>query len=136
MGINLRGVQMVVPQDFLNCPDIHTVLQHQRGGGMAQLVGRILGAVDSSFAQALFHHGVNRGTADAFVLCRQKQCVGISACDGPPDSQPAFQRVLTGVIQINDAHFIAFAQHPQGIVLDVAQVQANQLRNSQTAIEE
>ena len=127
MGINLCCIQMIVSQNFLNSPDIHTILQHQRGGGVPQLVRRILSAVNSGFTQALFHHSMNRGTADTFVLRRQKQCVGIPACDGTTDGQPAFQSVLTGVIQINDAHFIAFAQHPQGIVLNIAQIQAYQL---------
>ena len=109
MGINLRGVQMVVAQDLLHGPDVHTVLQHQRGGGMPQLVGGILAGVDAGFTQPLFHHGMDGGPADALVLGGQKQRVGIPASDGPPHRQPAFDGVLAGVVQIDDADLVAFA---------------------------
>ena len=45
MGVNLRGVEVLVTQNFLHSFDIHAVLQHQRCGSMAELMGGILLAV-------------------------------------------------------------------------------------------
>ena len=39
VGVDLRGIQVVMAQDLLDRPHVHAVLQHQRGGGVAQLVG-------------------------------------------------------------------------------------------------
>ena len=122
MGVDLRGIQVVVAQDFLNGPDVHTVLQHQRGGGVAQLVGGVFALIDSSGGEALFDHGVNGGPADPFIPGGEKEGVGVPADDGTANGQIALQGVLTGVIQIKNSNLIAFAQNPQGIVLNIPEV--------------
>ena len=98
MGVDFGGIQVVMAQDLLDCPHIHTVLQHQRGSRVPQLVGGILGTVDTGFAQTLFHHGVDHGAADALIPGGQKQSVLVPALDGPPHRQPAVQGILAGVI--------------------------------------
>ena len=47
MGINLSGIQMLMTQNFLKGSHIYTVLQHQCGGGVAQLVGGIQAGVQT-----------------------------------------------------------------------------------------
>ena len=75
MGVDFRGVQMVVAQHLLDGPDVHAVLQHQRGGGVPQLVGAVLRRVDARLTQPLFHHGVDRGAADPLVLGGEEEGV-------------------------------------------------------------
>jgi len=136
VGVDLRGIQVVVAQHLLDRPDVHAVLQHQRGGGVPQLVGAVLRRIDARLAQPLFHHGVDRGAADALVLGREEEGIFIPAGDGPPHRQVLGNGVLAGVIQIDDADFVAFAQHPQGVVLNVVEIQAHQLADPQAAVEE
>ena len=67
MGINLRGIQVVMPQNLLNRPDVYAVLQHQRGGCVAELMGGVFALVDARGGETLFHHGMDRGAADPFI---------------------------------------------------------------------
>ena len=67
MGINLRGIQVVMPQNLLDRPDIDTVLQHQRGGRVAELMGGVFALVDACGGETLFHHGMDCGAADPLV---------------------------------------------------------------------
>ena len=59
MGIDLCGVQMIVPKNFMHSANIHTILQHQRSSGVAELVRGIFAAVDPGSGKALFYHGMN-----------------------------------------------------------------------------
>ena len=63
---------MLVPQNLLNSLYVHTVLQHERSGGVAQLVGGVFGAVQSGIGQVLFYQVVDRGAADALVVSGHK----------------------------------------------------------------
>ena len=47
MGVDLRGIQVVMSQNLLDRPDIHAVLQHQRCRRVPQLMRRILGGVQT-----------------------------------------------------------------------------------------
>lgn len=67
MGVNLCGIQVIMTQNLLDGPDVHSILQHQRGGGVAQFMGRVFTFVQSSGREPLFYHGVDRGTADPLV---------------------------------------------------------------------
>ena len=66
---------MFVPQDLLNSLDVNAVLQHERSGGMAELVGGILCAVQTGLAEAFFDQGVDIGAADPLVPRGQEQGV-------------------------------------------------------------
>ena len=83
----------------------------------------------------LFHQRVDRGAADALVLRREKQGVFIPPGDGPAHGHIAGQRVLAGLVQVHHADLIALAQDAQGVVVDVGDVQADQLRDTQAAVE-
>ena len=136
MGVDFRGVQMVVAQHLLDGPDVHAVLQHQRGGGVPQLVGAVLRRVDARLTQPLFHHGVDRGAADPLVLRGEEEGVCVPAGDGPPHCQIFGDGVLAGVVQVDDPDLVALAKNPQGIFLDVGEVQTHQLADPQPAVEE
>ena len=127
---------MIVAQNLLHGAHIHAILQHQRGGGVAQLVGGIFRRVDAGSAQALFHHGVHHGAADPLVAGRQKQRIGVLTGDGPPNRQVILQRILAGIVQIQDAHLVAFAQDPQHLTVDIRKIQPHKLRDTQSAVEE
>ena len=83
----------------------------------------------------LLHQRVDHGTADAFVLSGQEQRVVILAGDGPPYRQIPRKRILARLVQVHHAHLVAFAQHPQRVVLHIGDVQADQLGNTQTAVQ-
>ena len=75
------------------------------------------------------------GTADPLVPGGQEQRVLIPSADGTAHGEIAFQRRFAGIVQIDNTHLVTLAQDPQGISLDVRQVQADELRNSQAAVE-
>ena len=60
----------------------------------------------------------------------------ILAGDGPPHRQIPRQCVLARLVQVYHANLVAFAQHPQRVVLNIGDVQANQLGNTQPAVQE
>ena len=119
MGIDLRGVQVVMSQNLLDGPHIHAVLQHQRCSGVAQLMGRILCTVDPGGTQALFDHGMYCRAADPFVSGRKKQRVGIPSGDGPPNRQIILQSLLAGIVQIQDPNLIALTKNAQRILAHI-----------------
>ena len=114
---------------------IHAVLEHERGGGVAELVGGVSGAVQSGLGEVLFHQGVDVGAADALVPGGEEEGVLIPAADGPAHRQIPLQGGLAGVVEVDNAYLVALAQHPQRVPLDVRQVQADQLRDPQAAVE-
>ena len=135
MRINFCGIQVLVTQNLLYSLHVHAVLQHQRGRRVTQLVAGVFIAVQSGGGQVLFHQRVYHGTADALILTGQKQRVFVLAADGSAYHQIARQRILAGLVQIDHPHLIALAQHPQGIVVDVGDIQTDQLRDTQAAVE-
>ena len=135
MGIDFRGIQVLVSQHLLHRPHIHAVLQHQRGSGMPKLMRGVLGAVQPRLRQAFFHQGIHHRPADSLVSPRQKQGVPIRPGDGPAHRQIIRQRILTRLVQIHDPHLITLTQNPQCVVVDIRQVQPDQLRNTQPAVQ-
>ena len=67
MGVNFGRIQVLMPQYLLDRLDVHAVLEHEGGGGVAELVGGILGAVQPGVGEMLFYQGVDVGTADPLV---------------------------------------------------------------------
>ena len=65
MGIDLGGVQMLMPEQLLKRAYVHSVLQHQRRRSVTQLVGGILACVKTGAQKALLDHVVDRFPADA-----------------------------------------------------------------------
>ena len=126
---------MIMSQNFLNRTHIHAVLQHQRSRRMAELMGGILPAVQSRFTQALFDHGMDCGAADSLILRREKQRIFIPSADGTPHSQILLQRTLARFIQVDDPHLVALAKNTQRIALDILQIQPDQFRDPQSAVE-
>ena len=58
---------MLVAQNLLDRFYIHAVLQHQRGGCMAKLMGRIFAAIQACLQKMLFYQSMDSGTADALI---------------------------------------------------------------------
>ena len=81
---------MLVSQNLLDSPYIHTVLQHECCGGVAEFVGGILGGVQSSLSQPFFDHGMDHGPADPLVLGGEEEGLFILAFDGTPHGQIPF----------------------------------------------
>ena len=70
MGVNLRGIEMLMAQNFLHSFDIHAVLQHQCGGSMAELMGGILLAVQSRSTEVFLYQMMDGRTGNALVSRR------------------------------------------------------------------
>ena len=82
-----------------------------------------------------FHQRMDHGTTDAPVLPGEKQCVFIPPGNGPAYRHIPRKRILAGLIEIDHTDLIAFAQHTQGIIVNIRDVQADQLRYPQTAVQ-
>ena len=78
---------------------------------------------------------MHHGAADALVPFRKEQRVPVFSADGTPHLQIAVQGILAGVVQIHHADFVSLPQYPQGVVLDITNVQPDQLRDTQAAVE-
>ena len=55
---------------------------------------------------------------------------------GGPDRKIVIQRVLTGIVQINQPLLVAFAGDADGIVPEIAHIHSDQLRKTHAAIQE
>ena len=66
----------------------------------------------------------------------EEEGVCVPAGDGPPHCQIFGDGVLAGVVQVDDPDLVALAKNPQGIFLDVGEVQTHQLADPQPAVEE
>lgn len=60
MGVYLCGVQVLVPEHFLKSAYVDAVLEHQRRRGVAELVSRILRAVESGLGKIFLDEAVYR----------------------------------------------------------------------------
>ena len=102
---------------------------------MPQLMAGISLTVQTRHGQVLFDQRVDGGAADALILTGQEQCIPILAADGTAHLHVTIQRVLAGTVEVHHAHLIALAQHPQGVVLYVGDVQPDQLGDTQPAVQ-
>ena len=134
MRINLGRVEVIVPQNFLYGFDVHAILQHQRRRRMAQLVGGVLCGVDAGHAEMFFDQRMHGRAADALVAGGEEEGVFIASDDGAALCKILGNRCFTRLVQINNAHFVAFAQHAQCIVLNIAYIEPAELGNTQSAI--
>ena len=99
VGIDLSRVQVLVAQHLLESTHIHAVLQHQGGGGVAQLVGGVLGAVQPGSGQMLFHQLVDRRPGDPLAVARgDEQGVLIQQGQSGALGEPVVQRGAAGII--------------------------------------
>lgn len=111
------------------------LLIHQRGGGMPQFMsGIILRAV--YLLEIPFDNVMDALQADSFVETAEKQRVFILDAIHGAHLQVLPDGVLASLVQIQEAFFVAFTAHPQGIVpADVLQIQTSQFRPPQAAVE-
>ena len=135
MGVDLGGIQVLMAQNFLKGAHIHAVLQHQRGGGMAQLVGGIFAAVQPRGLKALLEHIVDAVLCDPRVPPGDKQRVGVRRPGLASDLQPVLNGILTGRVEVDGPLLVTLAQHPQTVFPNVGDIQAYQFGNTQTAVQ-
>ena len=83
----------------------------------------------------LFHQLVDRRHRDAPpVLQGDEQGVLVDEGQGVPICHPVLNGFDAGVVQEQDALFIALAQHPQLVVSNIRYIQVHQLRDPQAAV--
>lgn len=134
MGIDLSGVQVFVAQNLLEGADVHAVLEHERGGSVAELVWGVLGAVQSGHSQVFFHQLFHGGLADALTALADEEGVFVDDADGTPGGQVVAQGGAAGVVEVEDALLVALAQNAELVVPQVGEVEADQLGDPQAAV--
>ena len=73
--------------------------------------------------------------ADALVARGEEEGIVVAAGDRAANGEIAFQRVLAGVVQVDDAHLVALAEHAQRVILNVLQIKAAELGDPQPAVQ-
>ena len=73
MGVDLCGVQILVPQNLLDGFYVHTAGKHHSCCRMAQLMGRELGGIQTCLQKGFFHQPMDGSDADAIIVSGTKQ---------------------------------------------------------------
>lgn len=81
MRIDLRCVEVFMPEYFLQRADIHAVLEHQGCRRVTQLVCAVLRAVQPRFEQRFLDHAMHSLPADAISSAGKKHGVAIRRFD-------------------------------------------------------
>ena len=103
---------------------------------MAQLVCGIHLAVQPGVCQVFFYQVVYGGPADSLMITGNKQSILIFSANNRPHLQICVQRILAGFIQVDNAYFVAFAQHSESIILNIGSIQTDELGDPQPAVQE
>ena len=119
MRIDLCGVQIFMAQKLLQGTHVHTVREHQRCRRVAQLVCGILVGVQTGTQERFLHHSVQRFAGNARAAAGKEQSVPINGGNIPADDQIIVDRLRRGVVEIDDALFVALAEHADMIAPNV-----------------
>ena len=145
VGIDFRGIQVLMAQHLLHGFHIHAPGEHQRCRSVPELMGRILGGVQSGIQNMLLHQPMNgvgghtavRGNAVFCLFLGQKQGTAHIVLNGRGErGVVSGNGLLAGFAHIDRAFFVSFAQNTQAIIVNIAIIQPSQLRNSQAAVQE
>ena len=112
-------------QHLLQGPHVHAVLQHQGGGGVAQLVAGVEGRVQTRLQKPLFYHIMDSRRGHAGVGAGEEEGVFVRRRLVVPLLQPVVQRLPAGLVEENHPFFVAFAQHTELFLPDIGQVKTN-----------
>ena len=126
---------MLMSQKLLQGAHVHAVLQHQRGGGVPQLVGGILAGVQPCPQKAVFHHAVHGLAADAGLAIGEKERGLVHGVDLPAHQQIVVDGGGGGVVEVDDALFVALADDAQMVCAQVGDIEAHDLGDPQPAVE-
>ena len=69
------------------------------------------------------------------MITGNKQSILIFSANNRPHLQICVQRILAGFIQVDNAYFVAFAQHSESIILNIGSIQTDELGDPQTAVQ-
>ena len=122
VGVDLRRVQVLVPEDVLHRLDVHTAGEHHRRRRVAQLVGGVLAAVEPGGGQMLFDEVVHCRNADAVFLLGAKQRPIVRENDLLTLWQVRVDGVLAGLAEVDKALLVALADDPQPVRVDIGAV--------------
>ena len=122
-------------EHFLQRAHIHTVLQHEGRRRMPQFMCGILAGIQPRTSQILLNHDLYRIAADARAPIGEKHSCCARRRNFTAYSQIAVERFAAGIIEVNDTLFVALAKDTQTVSVVVLEVQTNQLRDAQTAVE-
>ena len=138
VGVNFGGADVGVPQNLLEGADVHAaVLIHQGSGSVAQLVRGIASAVQTTGFQIFFYNLLDPSGGHPAVLCRKEEGVAVIAGFRLlAKFQIIFQRTQARRVEVDHPLLVALSQQAQGVVTDVAQVDAHQLGHTHPAVEQ
>ena len=126
-------------QNVLEHPDVHVaVAVHEGGRRVPQLVHRIPRPAQADLLQVFFHHDLHGDGLEPGLPVAEEQGVPVFHPVFGAHRQVGGDGILAGLVQVDDALFVALTQHPQCVVVahHVAEVDGHQLREPQAAVEE
>lgn len=91
--------------------------------------------VQSGFQQVLLDQPVDRGDADAVFIPGAEQCLVVREDDVVPFFQIAVDRPAAGRAHVDDPFLVALADNADAVFIDVCQIQPDQLRAPDPAVE-
>jgi len=102
---------------------------------VAELVRGKLRRVQSGFQQVLLDQPVDRGDADAVFVPGAEQCLVVREDDVVPFFQIPVDRPAAGRAHVDDPFLVALADDTDTVFIDVCQIQPDQLRAPDPAVE-
>ena len=136
MRIDHGGIKVFVAQNFFQGTNIHAVLIHQRCRRMPEFMYRAVLLRKTCGAKILFDQSFYRLHIDALTELADKQGIFVTGFRRDPMGEIGLNRAETGLIEINHTLFVALAQHAEAIIGNILQIDANQLGNTHTAVQE
>ena len=141
MGVDLRGVELLVTENFFEHANVYVAgLIHQCCGGVAEFMYRIMFGFQSCKLEILVNHCLHGLYAHSLIQTAQKDrfCVNVRVFLAYARSKIIGQCRLTSIVEVNDALLATFTHNAQGgqVGVDVADVNSDKFRKTHSAVEE
>ena len=125
MSIDLGCVQVFVSQHLLKRAHIHTILQHESGRGVPQLMAGIERGIQPGFFEALFDHIVHRILGHTGMGAGQEQGVRVGRSLTAALLQPVIQRRAAGLVEEDHALLVALAQNTELFLSNICYIKGD-----------
>ena len=122
-------------QNFLQRFQVDTICQHQRCRRVAELMRGKLRRIQPGFQQVLLDQPMDRGDADAVFVPGAEQCLVVREDDVVPLFQIPVDGPAAGRTHVDDPFLVALADNADAVFVDVGQIQPDQLRAPDPAVE-
>ena len=122
-------------QNLLECFEIDAVRQHQCRSSVPQLMRGELRRIHPGLQQVLFDQPMDGGHADAVFVAGAKQRPIVRKHDFVAFDEVFVNGLTAGGAHIDDPLLVALADNANAVVIHVRQIQSDQLRTTDAAVE-